>query len=61
MMEGLGKMLLAARVNNDIREIQLHHGAEPHTHQQFVDDTMLMGYASVQESRSLRSGLDMLL
>jgi len=61
MMEGLGRMLSAATVNNDIRGIQLHPGDEAHSHQQFVDDTMLMGYASVQEAHSLRSGLDMFL
>jgi len=47
MMEGLDNMLPTARVNNDIRGIQLHPGAEAHTQQQFVDDTMLMGYASI--------------
>jgi len=61
MMEGLGRMLTTARDNNEIIGIQLHRGSEARTHQQFVDDTMLMGYASIQEACSFRSRLDMFL
>ena len=32
---------------------------DPQTHQQFVDDTMLMGHPSVQEAQSFKKSLNL--
>jgi len=61
MMEGLGRLLTATRDHNEISGLQLHPDALAHTHQQLVNDTMLMGYASVQESHMLRNRMDLFL
>ena len=31
---------------------------DPHTHQQFVDDTMLMGVSSIREARAIKDTLE---
>ena len=50
IVEGLS-FLIAAQVDSGaIRGVKVHEGAPSQTHQQFVDDTMLMGCPSVQES-----------
>ena len=36
----------------------IHVGVDKQTHQQFVDDIMLMGHPSVQESRAFKRGLE---
>ena len=40
-----------------IRGLSLHEGMEKQTHQQFMDDTMLMGHPSVQEARAFKRSL----
>jgi len=59
MAEGLGRTIRAFHQNQSIRGIKLFQDLEAHTHQQFVDDTMLMGHASVQEAKSLKAILDL--
>ena len=45
--EGLGRMLKKLRIENKIRGLSLNADLEPQTHQQFLDDTMLMEPSSV--------------
>lgn len=59
MAEGLGHTIQAQHQNQSIRGIKLYQDLAAQTHQQFVDDTMLMGHASVQEARSLKAILDL--
>lgn len=35
-----------------------HEGMQAHTHQQFVDDTMLMGIASIRKVKAIRHTLE---
>ena len=50
MVEGLGRSIADLRDTNDLIGIRVHPTANKQTHQQFVDDTMLMGYLSIQEA-----------
>ena len=50
MAAGLGRSISALRDNNEIRGPSLNPWAGKQTHQQFVDDTMLMGHPLVQEA-----------
>ena len=52
MSEGLGRMLSNAKATSSLKGLSLHDHT-PLTHQQFVDDNLLMGHPSVQEARSL--------
>ena len=45
--EGLGQTLNKLQIENNIRGLSLNADLEPQTHQQFLDDTMLMGPSSV--------------
>ena len=51
-------MLKNLRMENKIKGLTLSEELEPQTHQQFVDDTMLMGPSMVQEARGIKEGLD---
>ena len=53
--EGLSKLVQAQAEVGRIRGLVLHEDMEKKTHQQFVDDTMLMGHPSVQEARAFKS------
>jgi len=57
MAEGLGRTIRAFHQNQAIRGIKLFQDLEAQTHQQFVDDTMLMGHASVQEAKAIKAVL----
>jgi len=59
MAEGLGRSIRAHHQANEFRGIKLFQDLEAQTHQQFVDDTMLMGHASVQEARTIKAILDL--
>ena len=48
MAEGLSHLIAAQVESGAIRGVKVHEGAPSQTHQQFVDDTMLMGHPSVQ-------------
>ena len=39
--------------------LRVHDGMTPHTHQQFVDDTMLMGHPLIQEAQSFKKILSL--
>lgn len=54
MVEGLGKTLKAIQEDGRIRGLGLHEGETHHTRQKFMDDTMLMGQATVKEARGLK-------
>ena len=49
MEEGLGRSIVASWKSNDIIGLRIHSLSSKQTHQQFVDDTMLMGHPSVQD------------
>ena len=61
MMEGLGRLLKAKSQNHQLKGLSPHPSLEPQTHQQFVDDTMLMGNSSVQEAKTLKTSLNTFL
>lgn len=52
MAEGLGRSLAKEKQQNQLKGIKPVHQGPTVTHQQFVDDTMLMGTPTVQEVRS---------
>ena len=56
--EGLGWSISASKEANSIRGLRGTPDGASHSHQQFVDDTMLMGYPFVQEASSFRKCLD---
>ena len=56
--KGLGRMLKNVCNENNLRGISFNVDLEPQTHQQFLDDTMLMGPSTIQEARGLKEGLD---
>ena len=58
LVEGLGRTCKARQEMGDIKGIGLHAGMNPQTHQQFMEDTMLMGAASVREARAIKNTLD---
>ena len=53
MAEGLGRSLAKAKQQNQLKGIKPVHQGPTVTHQQFVDDTMLMGAPIVQEVRNI--------
>ena len=58
MAEGLGRSISTLREDNSIRGLRGNNEGASHSHQQFVDNTMLMGYPSVQEASRFRKCLD---
>lgn len=54
MVETLGKTIDKAHTNNQIKGIKITNGIEPITHQQFADDTMLLGAAKELEARNFK-------
>ena len=59
MAEGLSRILQSKAERGELWGIRLVDSLEGQTHQQFVDDTMLMGHPSVQEARSFKSCLNL--
>ena len=59
MSEGLSRLILSQAERGEIRGLKVHDGMAPQTHQQFVDDTMLMGHPLVQEAQSLKNILNL--
>ena len=57
MAEGLGRSLAKAKKQNQLKGIKPAHQGPTVMHQQFVDDTMLMGAPTVQEARTIRKVL----
>ena len=54
MAEGLSRLILTQEERGELRGLRVHDGMTPQTHQQFIDDTMLMGHPSVQEAQSFK-------
>ena len=57
MAEGLGGSLTKARRQNQLKGIKPAHQGPIVMHQQFVDDTMLMGTPTMQEARTINQVL----
>ena len=57
MAEGLGRHIKHALLSRKLKGISVHNSPAT-SHQQFVDDTMLFGYPSVQEASCLKSLLN---
>ena len=57
MAEGLSRLIKTQYENGELRGIKIHEGMDAQTHQQFVDDTMLIRNPSVQEVRSFKKFL----
>ena len=57
MVEGLSHLLQSKAKSGELRGIHLMDTMDAQTHQQFIDDTMLMGHPSVQEARSFKKCL----
>ena len=60
MAEGLGRVLKAKRMDGTLKGLYPHEGMNAQTHQQFVDDTMLMGMALVREDKAIKHTLEAL-
>lgn len=58
LAEGLGRSLKAQQISGEIKGLDPHNSQNPQTHQQFVDDIMLMGIASVREARDIKKMLE---
>lgn len=58
LVEGLRRTLKAKRRTGELKGLDLHNSQKSHTHQQFMDDTMLMGIASVREARVIKRTLE---
>jgi len=50
-------MMTTMRDTNRIQGLKLYEGLRPQSHQQFVDDTMLMVPTSVSKARGIKLGL----
>ena len=59
MAEGLSHLLQIQAENGEMRGLRLQDNMDPQTHQQFVNDTMLMGHPLVQEERSFKKFLSL--
>ena len=59
MAEGLSCLIVAQATRGEIIGLKVHDGMTPQTHQQFVNDTMLMGHPWVQEAQSFKNSLDL--
>ena len=59
MVEGLSRLLQSKAECGELHGIRLIDSMDAQTHQQFVDDTMLMEHPSVQEARSFKSCLNL--
>ena len=57
MVEGMSKLIQTHAIGGEIRGLSLHEGMEKQTHQQFMDDTILMGHPSVQEACAFKKSL----
>ena len=56
--ECLGRSISALTDSKSIKGLHGTNGGDQNTHHHFVDDTMLMGYPSVQEARIFKQCLD---
>ena len=59
MAEDPDRLIVAQVECGAIHGVKAHEGVPPQTHQQFVEDTMLMGHPSVQEAQRFKKILDL--
>jgi len=52
--EGLGRLIKGKILAGRLKGLHLHEGSEVQSHQQFVDDTLLMAHSTVQEAKELK-------
>ena len=55
MVEGLRRTIHANPLKGNLKGINLHRGAPPFTHHQFVYDTLLMVHPSIKESKTIKN------
>ena len=53
--EGLGRLIKGKILAGRLKGLHLHEGSEVQSHQQFVDDTLLMAHSAVQEATELKA------
>lgn len=58
MVEALGRLISKKRSEGLWKGIKVAEGVESISHLQFVDDTLLMGEASLREARVIKNSLD---
>jgi len=58
MTEAFGRFLKKANQIGIIKKIKPSQNSPPMTHHQFVDNTILIGKASIKEARVMKSILD---
>ena len=58
LAEGLGRSLKAKRIVGTLKGLSPHGGMQAQTHQQFIDDTMLMGASSICEAWAIKNMLE---
>lgn len=58
LVDGLGRVLKAKRQEGKLSSLKPYEGMQAQTHQQFVDDTMLMAMASVREAKAIKQTLE---
>ena len=57
LLEALGRYLKQQKLESSIKGINISNNSNPETHQQFVDDALLYGEASIEEANILNSSL----
>jgi hypothetical protein len=58
MDKGICCILKTTITIQNIQVLNIHHSSAPLSHNQFVDDTMLMGVPSVKEARAFKTVID---
>ena len=53
IVEGIGRSIKVIQANWGICGLKVHPRAEVQTHQQFMDDAMLIGHPSIQEAQAI--------
>ena len=59
MAECLSSLIMSQTERGELKGLKFHDGMTPQTHQQFVNDTMLMGHPSIQEAQSFKKILNL--
>jgi hypothetical protein len=54
MAKGLGKAIKVVVTSNKLRGLHLHNDDQSFSHQQFVDDTLLMAQPTIQEAKAIQ-------
>ena len=59
MLEAFNRLVTSTHINGNWKGIQLPRSTIFNTHSLFADDTLLFGFASLQEARSIKHVLDL--